>query len=164
MREYKAIDLDTSLTCVTLCLGLTIQDRLFYRECHQRLFPSNLRKGKKIINDMTFHLRGFHFIISVDYRKMSVLRRIQCAGGMQSSCGGSGGDRQTRLDHVCWLEVRLSQPGEHSAASGSHPPARCSWCCWKLARVTVGMCPVHSVPPRRHWDDVAGLGPRASGV
>lgn len=73
---------------------------------------------------MTFHPRGFHFIISVDCRKMSVLRRIQCAGELQSSCGGSGGDRQTRPDHVCWLEVQLSEPGERGAASGSHPPGQ----------------------------------------
>ena len=37
----------TSLTCVTLCLGFPIWDSLFYRECHQRLFPSNLWKKKK---------------------------------------------------------------------------------------------------------------------
>jgi hypothetical protein len=97
---------------------------------------------------VTFLLRDFHSIFSVDYRKMPVPRRILVC--RESFDGGSGGARQMRLDWVCWMEVRLSQPGCSPVPSliGSMmllAPAifesRCSWCCWKPARVNGGDVP-----------------------
>ena len=81
---------------------------------------------------MTFHLRGFPSIFSVDYRKMSVLRRICCArehkvwwrfwGRLEDEVGPralGGGPTLT-----AWLQPSAQPPGEHGSASSSRLPVQ----------------------------------------
>lgn len=75
------------------------------------------------------------------------------------------GDRQMRLDHVCWVEVWLS-----GLAAVQPPASQGTWCCQQQPSskpdAAVGsrpgwmvvICPVPSVPSHGLWDNVAGLG------
>lgn len=64
--------------------------------------------------------------------------------GNTKCSGDSGGDWKMRLDHVHWVEVQLSQPGcspvpsplgNMALPAAAVSQSRCSWYCWKQARV-----------------------------
>lgn len=93
---------------------------------------------KLLINDMTFHLRGFLSPFSVDHRRGGGGVRLQ-----EDSVGS------TELTWRFWgrqaaevgprvlpggPHLTALQPRGHGAASTASLRPSCSWCCWQQAR------------------------------